>query len=81
MFRMHVSGPGRAVTAGVKPPSAHHLRGSLPVGLRPVHPSVFLGYVESASTALCLTITGDLQQAAGQRSDRLAAPLSTDSVP
>jgi hypothetical protein len=78
MFGKRVSSARRAITAGVKPPCTHHLGRSLPVA---VQPSVFLGYVESASTVLCLTITGDLLQAAGQRFDRLAAPLSTNSVP
>ena len=93
MFGKLVSSPGQAVTAGVKPPSAHPLRHGFPMvtrlrryderidpGVQPVRPSVFLGYVESPSNVRCLTITGDLLQAAGQRSDRFATPLSTDST-
>ena len=94
MVQKFVSSPGSAVTAGVKPRYPRHLRCSFPVitllrwyresidfGVHRVHPSVLLGYVESASTVLCLTITGDLLRAGGQRPDRLATTLSTDSVP
>jgi hypothetical protein len=84
---------GLAVTARVKPQYAHHIRCRLPVvtplrwyresinpDVPPVHPSVRLGRVESASTVQCLTITRDLLQAAGQRADCFAMSLSTDSV-
>jgi hypothetical protein len=93
MFCELVSSPGRAVTAGVKPPSVHHLRCGLPI-VTPLRwygesidpgaassPIVFLGYAESASNVPCPPITGDLLQAAGRRSDRLATPLSTVSTP
>jgi hypothetical protein len=94
MFGELVSSPGRAVTAGVKPPSAHHLRRGFPVvtpfpwcgeridpGVRPVHPAVFSRGVESASSVLCLTIAGDLPQPAGHRADRFGTPRSRDSLP
>jgi hypothetical protein len=78
MFRELVSDPGRAVTADLKPPAAHHLRRgfqmaaplrwyreSVDAGMRPVHSFVFHGYVESASSVPWLTITADLLRAAG----------------
>jgi hypothetical protein len=94
MFGELVSSPRRAVTAGVKPPSAHHLRRGFPMvtplrwygeridpGVRPVRPAVFPRDVESASSVPCLTIAGDLPQAAGHRADRFGTPRSRDSVP
>jgi hypothetical protein len=94
MFYKLVSSAGRAVTTGAKPHDAHHLGCSLPaakllrwyresidLGVRSVHPSVLFDHVESASTVLCLTITSDLLQVAGQRSDCFATTLSPDSVP
>jgi hypothetical protein len=93
MFRKLVSDPGRAVTADVKLLSAYYHRRGFPMetrrwyreridpNARPGHPSVFLGYVGSASSVRFLTITGDLLRAADQRADRFATPLSTDSVP
>lgn len=38
--------------------------------------STFMGHVDPASTAVYLTITADLLEAAGQRFERFAAPLS-----
>jgi len=93
MFHKLVSSAGRAVTTGVKPHDAHHPGCSLPLvallrwyrksialGVRAVHPSVLLDHVES-STVLYLTITSDLLQVAGQRSDCFATTLSPDSAP
>jgi len=91
MFHKLVSRPGHAVTAGVMPPNTYHRRcrfsvvtllyrwrESIDLGMRPVHPCIFLGCVESA--ALDLTITDDLPQAVRRRSIRLVTPLSTDSM-
>ena len=87
MFHKLVSSPEQAVTAGVMPPYAYPRRCGLPVvtppywgresidlDVRPVH----LCRVGSASIALDLNATDD--QAACQRSMRLATPLSTDST-
>lgn len=38
--------------------------------------STFMGHVDPASTAVYLTVTADLLEAAGQRFERFAAPLS-----
>jgi hypothetical protein len=46
-----------------------------------LHLSTFLGHVDPSSTAVYLTITADLLQAAGERFERLAAPLSTGGAP
>jgi hypothetical protein len=94
MLRKLVFCLGRAVPAGVKPPSAHDLRRNFRLitllcwwrestdpGVRPRHKSAFLGSVESTSSVLCLTTTGVRPHAAGRRSDRLATPLSTGNVP
>jgi hypothetical protein len=93
MFHKLVSRPGHAVTAGVMPPNAYprrcrfsgvtllsQWRESIDLGMRPVHPCIFLGCVESTSIALDLTITDDLLQALCRRSIRLATPLSADSM-
>jgi site-specific recombinase XerD len=48
---------------------------------RLLHLSTFLGHVDPSSTAVYLTITADLLQAAGERFERLAAPLSTGGAP
>jgi hypothetical protein len=39
--------------------------------------STFMGHVDPASTAVYLTITADLMDAAGQRFERFAAPISS----
>lgn len=88
MFAKLVFSPGRPVPAGVTPSPGYGLVGSfrLPIprpwcrvsfetGGRFVHPSALLGYVESASSVLCITITGDRLQAA------LRTPLSAGSEP
>jgi len=94
MLHKHASRSARAVTAAIKPPFAHQLGYSFPAitplswcreridpGVRPVHLSIVFGDIESTSTALYLTITGDRLQAAAQRSARLATSLSTDGMP
>jgi site-specific recombinase XerD len=93
VFHQLVSGLGLAIASGVRPPCAHHLRHSFAVttllrwyregtdpAARLLHLSTFLGHVNPASTAVYLTITGDLLQAAGERFERFAAPLSKDAV-
>ena len=94
MLHKHASRSERAVTAAIKPPFAHQLGYSFPAitplswcreridpGVRPDQLPIFFGHVESASTALYLTITGDRLQAAAQRSACLATPLSMDGMP
>jgi len=93
MFRKLVFCPGRAVPAGIEPPSACDLRRSfrwvtplrccregIDPGARPIHPSVFLGSIE-LSNVPCLTVTGDRRRPARRRPDRVATPPSTDSTP
>jgi site-specific recombinase XerD len=80
--------------AGVSSPRVHDLRHSFAVGTllrwyregmdpssRLLHLSTFLGHVDPTSTAVYLTITADLLQAAGERFTRFAAPLSTGGAP
>lgn len=43
--------------------------------------STFMGHVDPASTAVHLTITADLMEAAGQRFERFAAPISSGGRP
>ena len=77
------------IAPGVAPPTAHHLRHSFAVGrlLRWYREgqdpaanltklSTFLGHVEPSSTAVYLTITAELLDAASQRFERFAASLS-----
>jgi site-specific recombinase XerD len=81
---------GLILPPGVAPPRAHDLRHSFAVstllrwyrdGLDPtarlLHLSTFLGHVDPASTAVYLTITIELMDAAGQRFEHFAGPLST----
>jgi site-specific recombinase XerD len=85
---------GLVLPAGVAPPRVHDLRHSFAVGTllrwyregvnpssRLLHLSTFLGHVDPASTAVYLTITADLLQAAGERFARFVAPLSTGAAP
>jgi len=85
---------GLALPAGIGSPRVHDLRHSFAVGTllrwyregadpaaRLLHLSTFLGHVDPASTAVYLTITADLLQAAGERFERFAAPLSTGGAP
>jgi site-specific recombinase XerD len=80
--------------AGVGSPRVHDLRHSFAVGTllrwyrqgldptaRLLHLSTFMGHVDPASTAVYLTITADLLQAAGERFARFAAPISTGGAP
>jgi site-specific recombinase XerD len=93
IFHQLVSRLGLPTASGVKPPCAHHLRHSFAVATllrwyregadpatRLLHLSTFLGHVKPASTAVYLTITSDLLQAAGERFEHFAAPLSVDAV-
>jgi hypothetical protein len=43
--------------------------------------STFMGHVDPISTAVYLTITTDLMEAAGLRFERFAAPISTGDQP
>jgi site-specific recombinase XerD len=85
---------GLTLSAGVAPPRVHDLRHSFAVGTllrwyrqgsdpaaRLLHLSTFLGHVDPASTAVYLTITVELLEAAGDRFGRYAAPLSTGATP
>jgi site-specific recombinase XerD len=85
---------GLVLPAGVALPRVHDLRHSFAVGTllrwhrdgadpaaRLLHLSTFLGHVDPASTAVYLTITADLLQAAGERFGRFVAPLSTGAAP
>jgi site-specific recombinase XerD len=80
--------------AGVAPPHVHDLRHSFAVGTllrwyrdgidpaaRLLQLATFLGHVNPASTAVYLTITAELLQAAGERFARFTAPLSTGDEP
>jgi integrase len=77
------------IPPGGTPAHAHDLRHSFAVGRllrwyrdgsnptdKLVKLSTFMGHVDPASTAVYLTVTADLLEAAGQRFERFAAPLS-----
>jgi integrase len=85
---------GLTLPAGIAAPRVHDLRHSFAVGTllrwyrdgsdpgsRLLHLSTFLGHVDPASTAVYLTITADLLQAAGDRFARFVAPLATGAAP
>lgn len=78
---------GLALPPGTTPPRVHDLRHAFAVGTllrwyraginpseRLLQLSTFLGHVNPTSTAVYLTITADLLQAANQRFERWAAP-------
>lgn len=77
------------VCPGNASPCVHHLRHSFAVGTllrwyreginpqdRLLQLSTFLGHVDPASTAVYLTITGDLLQEAGRRFESFASPIA-----
>jgi integrase len=83
-----------AIPPGGTPAHVHDLRHSFAVGRllrwyrdgsnpsdKLVKLSTFMGHVDPASTAVYLTITADLLEAAGQRFERFAAPLSRGGRP
>ncbi|API57734.1 integrase (plasmid) [Rhizobium leguminosarum] len=83
-----------AIPPGGTPAHVHDLRHSFAVGRllrwyrdgsnpsdKLVKLSTFMGHVDPASTAVYLTITADLLDAAGQRFERFAAPLSRGGRP
>jgi integrase len=83
-----------ATPAGGTPPHVHDLRHSFAVGrlLRWYRDggnpadnlmklSTFMGHVDPVSTAVYLTITADLMDAASQRFERFAAPISSGGRP
>lgn len=85
---------GLTLPAGVATPRVHDLRHSFAVGTllrwyregtdpaaRLLHLSTFLGHVNPASTAVYLTITAELLDAASERFARFAAPLSSGGAP
>jgi integrase len=93
IFQALVPSLGLTLAPGVTPPRAHHLRHSFAVATllrwyregtdpaaRLLHLSTFLGHVKPASTAVYLTITGDLLQAASERFEHFATPLSMEGV-
>lgn len=76
------------IPTGVASPHLHCLRHSFAVGtllrwyregvdpaVRLIHLSTFLGHVSPSSTAVYLTITGQLLQQAGARFERFASPV------
>lgn len=83
-----------AIPPGGTPAHVHDLRHSFAVGRllrwyrdgsnandKLIKLSTFMGHVDPASTAVYLTITADLLEAAGQRFERFAAPLSRGGQP
>lgn len=85
---------GLTLSAGVATPRVHDLRHSFAVGTllrwyregadpsaRLLHLSTFLGHVDPSSTAVYLTITAELLDAASERFARFAAPLSSGGAP
>ncbi|MER9801575.1 hypothetical protein NKJ36_31595 [Mesorhizobium sp. M0142] len=83
-----------AIPPGGTPAHVHDLRHSFAVGRllrwyrngsnptdKLVKLSTFMGHVDPASTAVYLTVTADLLEAAGQRFERFAAPLSRGGRP
>lgn len=80
---------GLVIPEGARPPTAHHLRHSFAVGrllrwyrddgnpaAKLMKLSTFMGHVDPTSTAVYLTITAELLDAAARRFERFAAPLS-----
>jgi site-specific recombinase XerD len=85
---------GLNVPPGVAAPRLHCLRHSFAVGTllrwyrqgivpqdRLLHLSTFMGHSQPSSTAVYLTITGDLLNEANQRFERFAAPLLKEVTP
>jgi integrase len=83
-----------AIPPGGTQPHVHDLRHSFAVGRllrwyregsnpndKLVKLSTFMGHVDPASTAVYLTITTDLMDAAGRRFERFAAPISRGGQP
>jgi site-specific recombinase XerD len=88
-FHMLVPKLGVSVPEGARPPTAHHLRHSFAVGrllrwyredgnpaANLMKLSTFMGHVDPTSTAIYLTITAELLDAAARQFERFAAPLS-----
>jgi len=87
-FHQLLPGLALAVPAGVAAPHLHCLRHSFAVGTllrwyrdgrdpaaRLLHLATFLGHVSPSSTAVYLTVTGELMQAANGRFARFATPV------
>jgi hypothetical protein len=85
---------GLSIAEGERPPTAHHLRHSFAVGrllrwyrddgnptANLMKLSTFMGHVDPTSTAIYLTITAQLLDAAARRFERFAAPLSRGGRP
>lgn len=94
MFRLLAAQINIAVPPGGTPAHVHDLRHSFAVGRllrwyregsnpndKLVKLSTFMGHVDPASTAVYLTITTELMEAAGQRFERFAAPISSGDQP
>ena len=88
-FHVLVTKLGLVIAEGTRPPTVHHLRHSFAVGrllrwnrdddnpaTKLMKLSTFMGYVDPTSTAVYLTVTADLLDAAARRFERSAAPLS-----
>jgi site-specific recombinase XerD len=85
---------GITVPEGARAPTAHHLRHSFAVGrllrwyredgnpaANLMKLATFMGHVEPASTAVYLTITAELLNAAAERFEQFASPLSSGGRP
>lgn len=94
VFRLLADQLDIAIPPGGTPAHVHDLRHSFAVGrllrwyrdgYNPTDKlaklSTFMGHVDPASTAVYLTVTADLLDAAGQRFERFAAPLSRGGRP
>ncbi|WP_345892466.1 tyrosine-type recombinase/integrase [Mesorhizobium amorphae] len=94
MFRSLADQLDIPIPPGGTPAHVHDLRHSFAVGRllrwyrdghnptdKLVKLSTFMGHVDPASTAVYLTVTADLLEAAGQRFERFAAPLSRGGRP
>jgi integrase len=81
---------GLKIPEGARTPTAHHLRHSFAVGrllrwyrddgnpaVNLMKLSTFMGHVDPTSTAVYLTITAELLDAAARRFEQFAAPLSS----
>lgn len=88
-FHVLVTKLGLVIPEGTRPPTVHHLRHSFAVGrllrwyrdddnpaTKLMKLSTFMGHVDPTSTAVYLTVTADLLDAAARRFERSAAPLS-----
>lgn len=93
-FHALVPNLGLKIPEGARAPTAHHLRHSFAVGrllrwyrddgnpaANLMKLSTFMGHVDPTSTAVYLTITAELLDAAARRFEQFAAPLSSGGRP